>query len=209
MNNMEQQKAKWDGFIGIFENVIPIDKQELIKYDMLESKKFPWFYQPFSSFNSDDKFHANFPINMHPFSQDYKPTSSYYPNIEFIAWEGAKRAGFYVYVTEILQARAYLQYPLSEEFQPRHLIDSLHCDSYAEHLVVLYYVIDAEGDTILTDKRREGDDDIERTLRVEDHNIIKRVTPKQGSALVFDGRYYHTTQQPQKNIRSVINFNLT
>ena len=209
MNNMEQKKAKWDGFIGVFEDVIPIDKQELIRYDMLESKKFPWFYQAFSSFNMDDKFHANFPINMHPFLQDYDVKSSYYPNIEFIAWEGAKRAGFNHELTQIFQARAYLQYPLSEEFQPRHLIDSLHCDSDIEHLVVLYYVIDAEGDTILTDKRREGNDYIDRTLRVEDHTIIKRVTPKQGSALVFDGRYYHTTQQPQRNIRSVINFNLT
>jgi hypothetical protein len=89
------------------------------------------------------------------------------------------------------------------------LIDSLHCDSDLDHLVVLYYVVDSDGDTILTDKRREGNALVEKTLRLEDHNIIKRVTPKQGRVLVFDGRYYHTTQQPQRNIRSVINFNLT
>jgi cellulose synthase/poly-beta-1,6-N-acetylglucosamine synthase-like glycosyltransferase len=34
-----------------------------------------------------------------------------YPNIEFIAWEGAKRAGFHHELTQILQARAYFQYP--------------------------------------------------------------------------------------------------
>jgi hypothetical protein len=199
----------WNGYIGVFDDIIPIDKQEIIKSDMLESKKFPWFYQPFSAFALLDEFHANFPINVHVFSQDYEEKSSYYPNIEFIAWEGAKRAGFHHELTQILQARAYFQYPLSEEFQPRHLIDSLHCDSDLDHLVVLYYVVDSDGDTILTDKRREGDNYVEKTLRLEDHTIIKRVTPKQGRALVFDGRYYHTTQQPQRNIRSVINFNLT
>lgn len=206
---MQKNKVKWDGFIGVFDDIIPIDKQKMIKSDMLESKKFPWVYQPFSSFKMYDKFHANFPINMHPLVQDYDVKSSYYPNIQFIAWEGAKKAGFRHELTQIFQARAYFQYPLSEEFQPRHLIDSLHCDTDLEHLVVLYYVIDSDGDTILTDKRREGNALVEKTLRLEDHNIIKRVTPKQGRVLVFDGRYYHTTQQPQRNIRSVINFNLT
>ena len=36
----------------------------------------------------------------------------------------------------------------------------------------------------------------------------QRVTPKQGTAVMFDGRYLHTAYQPKKNMRCIINFNI-
>jgi hypothetical protein len=35
-----------------------------------------------------------------------------------------------------------------------------------------------------------------------------RVTPKQGRAVIFDGKYYHTARQPKDKLRCIINFNI-
>mgnify|MGYP003111022001 CR=1 FL=1 len=37
----------------------------------------------------------------------------------------------------------------------------------------------------------------------------KRVTPKQGTILTFDGSLWHTAEQPTKGTRCIINFNVT
>ena len=39
-------------------------------------------------------------------------------------------------------------------------------------------------------------------------DVVMRVTPKQGRAVIFDGKYYHTAEQPKDNLRCIINFNV-
>ena len=36
----------------------------------------------------------------------------------------------------------------------------------------------------------------------------KKVTPKQGRVVIFDGGLYHTAQQSLKKIRCIVNYNL-
>jgi hypothetical protein len=73
--------------------------------------------------------------------------------------------------------------------------------------VVLYYVVDSDGDTLIVDKIREGNIE-EYHHNVEDYKILQRVKPKQGRAVIFDGKYYHTAEQPSKNMRCIINFDI-
>ena len=40
------------------------------------------------------------------------------------------------------------------------------------------------------------------------YTIKKRVTPKQGRIVLFDGSLYHTAEQPLNNIRCIVNYNL-
>ena len=37
----------------------------------------------------------------------------------------------------------------------------------------------------------------------------KRVTPKAGRVVIFNGKQWHTSNQPEHNVRAVINYNLT
>ena len=70
-----------------------------------------------------------------------------------------------------------------------------HRDINQDHLIFLYYVNDAYGDTILYDGY-EIKDDLE---------IVHRASPKRGSAILFDGSV-HAWQTPDKGpIRQVIN----
>ena len=76
-----------------------------------------------------------------------------------------------------------------------------HIDSRSDHDVLIYYVIDSDGPTILYNKQK-GDD-----LR----GIKKKFTfhPKKGEILKFDGSIYHSSTPPRKNnLRCVLNFDL-
>ena len=96
----------------------------------------------------------------------------------------------------ILQGRSFLQFPLNlkskEEDTPHVDIDDMR------HLVVLYYVCTADGDTIIYNEKKESDIYTEK----------QRVTPKQGRVVLFDGSHYHTAQQCTNKIRCIVNYNL-
>lgn len=63
------------------------------------------------------------------------------------------------------------------------------------HLACLYYVNDTDGDTIFFNQDKT--------------TIIKKVAPKKGRVVIFDGSICHSSSTPTKNVRSVINFNFS
>jgi len=178
----------------VIDNFIPLSLQEQIKSTLL-GPKFAWFY------NVDVTYNADAPIDRRNpgFSYLFNQNDNIAPDIATLAYTGAMTAG--VQYTNILQARAFLQLPLSGTFLTAG-VDPLHVDTQTPHLVVLYYVVDSDGDTLLTDSTHSD------SLQVEDHTIIARVSPKQGRALLFDGGLYHTAEQPKDNVRCVINLDL-
>jgi len=81
-----------------------------------------------------------------------------------------------------------------------------HVDTIEDHLVCLYYVIDSDGETMILDK-----EDFPAGSPIPDwgeYNIVHRIEPKQGRAVLFNGRIYHANYLPKKNMRCVINFNI-
>ncbi len=87
--------------------------------------------------------------------------------------------------------------------------NTIHTNRDVPHLVLLYYVNDSDGDTILYDKTIE---DIPYSVQYPDEycdmNITHNVTPKKGRVLVFDGRYYHASSSPTKSMRCIITLDL-
>ena len=102
------------------------------------------------------------------------------------------------------QGRTFLQFPLN--IKDRHILDELHVDNrITPHLVVLYYVIDADGDTIIYENHYSN----EKSVPEHDKRIIKKkVTPKKGRIVLFDGWYWHTAEQPTNSNRCIINYNV-
>ena len=60
-------------------------------------------------------------------------------------------------------------------------------------------VCDSDGDTIIYN---------EKVISEKGLTVQKKVTPKQGRVVLFDGAYYHTAQQPNNNIRCIVNYDL-
>jgi len=62
-----------------------------------------------------------------------------------------------------------------------------------DHFVILYYVNNSDGETVLFKKNK----------------LWKKVTPKQGRVLIFNGNIKHAAGCPVDNqVRAVININV-
>jgi hypothetical protein len=72
-----------------------------------------------------------------------------------------------------------------------------HVDHSWPHYVFLYYVNEADGDTILYNEEYSKDD-----VHLTE---MERVSPKAGRAILFDGLNYHSPLAPTKGYRVVIN----
>ena len=100
---------------------------------------------------------------------------------------------------KILQGRSFLQFPLNLKDKTP---DTPHIDLDQEHIVALYYVCDSDGDTIIYNERKD------QGLEAKSYTIKEKVTPKQGRMVIFDGTLYHTAEQPENNVRCVVNYDL-
>jgi len=89
---------------------------------------------------------------------------------------------------DIIAARLFITVPHKtnlDHYQP-------HTDRPEEHLGLIYYVNDSDGDTIFF----EGDKE------------LQRVTPKKGRIVLFDGSTLHAGGFPTDNPRCIVNYNL-
>ena len=87
--------------------------------------------------------------------------------------------------------------------------DNIHINQDVPHLVMLYYVNDCDGNTILYDKKL-GDIPSEIVYPDEycDLNITHTISPKKGRILFFDGRTYHSPSSPTTGMRCIITLDL-
>jgi hypothetical protein len=80
-----------------------------------------------------------------------------------------------------------------------------HTDNYSDHNVLVYYVNDTDGDTILFNQKFAVDDDKKDNIEL---TTAVRVQPKRGRILMFDGLHYHTSQNPlNATTRMILNIN--
>jgi hypothetical protein len=187
----------------IIDNFIPVSYQEEIKNTLL-GNFFPWSFVEDITYGGANPNRLKSPAAAHYFKNNGETKSNFYNLISPLAHLGASAVGYKF--SKVIKCRSFLQYPLNPEIIERS-IDYLHVDLNIDHLVVLYYVMDSDGDTFIVDKERETNIPIIGAT-VDDYNIIERVTPKQGRAVLFDGKYYHTAEQPKKNMRCIINFDI-
>jgi len=103
---------------------------------------------------------------------------------------------------DCIQGRSFLQLPLNLKDRA---LDSPHVDMDIDHLVVLYYVNDSDGDTVIYENKFDGWDNIPHYSELKEK---QRVTPKAGRVVIFNGKHWHTSCQPEHNVRCIINYNI-
>ena len=100
----------------------------------------------------------------------------------------------YIRMQKHTMARAHvtMHYPNPKKFGIPH---NFQIDQQFPHIVALYYINDADGDTIFCDE-------------LDHSKIIHRETPKKGKCVIFEGLHtYHASSSPTKNIRMTLNIN--
>ena len=190
-----------EGEIIVIDDFISLDYQEKIKQELLGLENdFPWYY-------TEDVTTAG------DFDSQYRPAlNHYYVNFDDDDISEVESVYHHLFVpmlskackylkipeTEVIQGRSFLQFPLKNI--DTSVVDTPHIDldEGDEHIVVLYYVVDSDGDTIIYNERTESPSYTEK----------QRVSPKQGRVVIFEGGQYHTAEQPTKGTRCIVNYNI-
>ena len=177
--------------IYVFDDIIDLDYQNKIKKKLLGEEKFPWYYiEDVSSSDSGNQKRGGFThgyVNEDGIESDY-----HYLFLDLI-----KKSCSKIELKEVnaILGRSFLQLPSNIKKQD---VDTPHTDIPVDHFVMLYYVCDSDGDTIIYNEKVES----------KEYTVKKSVTPKQGRVVLFDGGLYHTAEQPTKDTRCVVNYNL-
>ncbi len=86
---------------------------------------------------------------------------------------------------------------------PRIALDAAHhphVDFYYPHNNAVYYVNDADGDTVLFNETSEQVPQalLPEYTRADRFTIAKRITPKKGRMVGFEGKQYHASMHPMQ-----------
>jgi len=184
--------------ILVFDDIIDIDHQNQIK-NLLFSDKFNWFFCKDISIN--DNHVQQRPGFAHYFYNNKSVNSNFHKDVFQIITKSLEKAN--IKYTECIQGRSFFQLPLN--LPDRQNVDSPHIDRDVPHLAVLYYVNDGDGDTIIYENTFNGYDKIPHK---NDLKIKQKVSPKMGRVVIFNGKYWHTAEQPEHNVRCIINYNV-
>ena len=190
-----------EGEIIVIDDFVSLKYQEKIKHELLGlNNNFPWYYvEDVTSAGDDDSQHRAGFGHQYVFmdDNDISHIESVYHHL-FTPLLGKACQYLKMPETKVLQGRSFLQFPLKNI--DTSVVDTPHIDidEGDEHIVVLYYVVDSDGDTIIYNERIKSDTYTEK----------QRVSPKQGRVVIFDGKQYHTAEQPTKGTRCIVNYNI-
>jgi hypothetical protein len=179
-----------DKFIKILNTVIPKELEDSYEND-IHMGSYPFIYKTNITYDSN---HPNYSLNLKyspvliaPLyagidSTIVKCNPNYFNQILFYLGQILK-----INILNIFKTKVLLQLPSSNTTP-----NNIHLDFPFSHWVGLYYINDSDGDTIFFD---------------DDENEIKRVTPKKGQMVFFDGSIKHCSSPPTKTHRAIVNFN--
>ena len=192
--------------LEVFDDIIDKSLQEKIKFDILNNdENFHWGFIDDITNPDELAYTQKRPGFNHSFYQDsLRYCKDYSWMTREIVSPVIDKLKLETY--QIVKSKTFLQVPLNLK---DYTVDNAHVDMIRPHLVILYYVMDSDGDTIIYNSQWKKGETIKNSEETAKLLIKKKVTPKQGRVIVFNGSYWHTAEQPKDNNRCVINTNIT
>jgi hypothetical protein len=184
--------------IRYFNNFVSPYYQKDLQNEIFD-KSFTWNYHDVTSGGKssnyswiDDENTEESPQLVHVLTDK----SSIFPLVTPMIYKISETVDYQVYIDRI---KINLMWPLYNK-KNLNSYNRPHVDHQKlEAKTLIYYVNDSDGDTIIFDKRYTGSDPGKLT-------VVERVTPKSGSAILFDSNMFHSSSNPTQGKRSVINF---
>lgn len=181
----------------VIENFLPQSYQDELE-SVLTRYDFPWYYQPNITTGkpkiNDERFKYSHGFTHQFYHQEHGVQSSFYGLVQTLLHfvpEKYKVQGYY-------RLKANLTVPV--EGWNKDTVQEPHVDMPIPHLVCLYYVNDSDGDTFFFDQM------FDERAEPNDFTVYKRIAPKKGTAVIFDGLRYHGSNCPiESQSRFIIN----
>ena len=99
--------------------------------------------------------------------------------------------------------------PINENYDFKNLI---HVDMDVTHIAIVYYINDSDGNTVLLNNKNgncaESHQSNFNNINLDDFEIVNKIPPKKGRAVIFDGNIYHYGEYPTISDRFIVNFDL-
>jgi hypothetical protein len=179
----------------VVDNLLTKEQQDYFENIVLN---IPWYFNTttsdyrskyFNYFKNDKNVIENIQFT-HLFFKDGKINSDYYNDVYNLLKIFFKNKD--IKENNIIKIKSNLQTQEKNSFEENYTTP--HTDYDYKHYVLLYYVNDSDGDTFIFKK---------------DNNILKKIKPKKGRFLFFDGNLLHASSSPIiSKYRIVVNFNI-
>ena len=164
-------------FIEVYDNYIPPVFQNYIE-DLILSKNVNLLFPLYINTSLSKGDNEDFGFENQYYTDDLHKGTIY----QILYFLAIKRK---IIIQDIYLQRVFLQTISKTPFIPKK-----HTDTTYPHWVCLYYVNDSDGDTILYD---------------DNGKEIKRISPKKGRIVFFDGTIEHSAGVPTQTNRIVVN----
>ena len=198
--------------IYVFDDIIEKPYQELIKETLLGGDKpptidvveepFPWYYiSDITDADHEASFQGRFGFTHQYVTPEGGIICDFHSLFFGLIQNSCKKLK--IKEIDVLQGRSFLSTPTKI---PKGDVDTPHVDMAAPHFIMLYYVCDSDGDTIIYNEKTKFDACTPDPKM--NFTIKKKVSPKQGRVVLFNGIHYHTAEQPNHNLRCIVNYNL-
>ena len=176
--------------VKVYDDVVPDYIANQIEYLTLGKENiFPWFYSTSLTFDENQKDFKFEPGIKHLiYNKEHKHYSKFIFHLSYPLYSFCLKENFLL--QRVFQIRSFCHLPTPDpkpDWPP-------HTDQNYDHYVLLYYINDSEGDTILLEDDKKTE--------------IIRVTPKKGRMVFFDGSIPHCNGTSTKLSRAVININM-
>ena len=177
-----------DKIIKIYDNIVPEHiSDQIYNLTLGHDNRFPWVYSSCLTFPPDHPKYKFKPGIKHIIYNEVEPPSPYlFQLLQPLYCFSLKLS---VEIEKVISMYSFLDLPNPKpgpDLPP-------HVDNDYPHFVLLYYINDSDGDTFLFENDQK--------------TIIKKVTPKKGRCVFFDGSIYHCGSTSGISSRAVINFN--
>ena len=188
-----------NGEVFVFDNIINLSYQLQIEDILLGERlfnndDFPWYFIPDITYNDGLANQGRCGFAHYFADEDDGIISEFHPLFLKLIHNSCKKIN--LKKIDVIQARSFLQLPSNI---PHEEVDDPHIDLIdTDHFVMLYYVCDSDGDTIIYNQ----------TEKSESYTIKKKIKPKRGRVVLFDGKLYHTAEQPNNHKRCIVYYDL-
>ena len=180
----------------IIDNFFNQQDQDFIEKLLFIEENFPWYLAHTSNYTYEDyvdaiKENVGLPFEkeyhqfVHTFYGNKKQNSNHWPYFEKIF-----KSNKHIEINNFFRVKANLNVQVLGSTKDTH--GMVHRDHPKNILKsILYYVNDTDGDTLLFDNSK---------------NLIEKINPKKGRAVIFDSNSLHAASPPfNSKIRVVIN----
>ena len=183
-----------DGEVFVFDDIINLNYQIKIKELLMgegsyNNLDFPWYFSLDISSSEEYEDQGGRCAFVHTFANENGIVSKFHPFFLKLIQNSCKKIN--LKKVEIHQGSSILELPSFE----KDFIDDPYA-SVKNSVSMIYFVTDSDGDVIIYNEKEKS----------KSYTIKKKISPKQGRVILFDGELYHVDEEPNESLRCTVNY---